>query len=430
MDNEGSRKAPRDAGWQRTLYASVAAQFLVSAGIGFVFPFLPFFIKTLGVQSEQEVRRWTGYIFAANGITMCIFAPIWGAVGDRYGRKLMVLRSMLAIGVFIVLMGFVRKPWQLFALRMAQGTLSGTISANMAMVSSTVPTARLGFAMGLIYVAADAGRVLGPTVGGVLADTVGFRVTFWLAGALPLAGALLIGLLALEPPLPSKEAAAGVAATGATFLKLLTISGVAAVMLVLFQTSFAGSIAQPLMPLYVAGLRGTEERAASVTGGIISGQAIAALLATGYLGKMSDRWGHRRMLLVGTSAAAFLLSLHAFARNLVDLTVLRTLMGFTSAAIMPSSSALIRRLAPPESIGKAFGLSQSVRSMGHVLGPLTGGFISARVAGMMGLRVPFLLAGTMMGLAAAVLAWQVRAARSARAAEAERATADTIKGRA
>ncbi|MDH7567987.1 MAG: MFS transporter [Armatimonadota bacterium] len=407
----GLRAVGLDVGWRRTLYASVAAQFLVSCGIGFVFPFLPFYIRTLGVESEQDVRRWTGYIFAANGITMCIFAPIWGAVGDRYGRKLMVLRSMLAMGVFIVLMGFAQRPWQLFALRLAQGSLSGTISANMAMVSSTVPTARLGFAMGLVYVAADAGRVLGPTLGGLLADFAGFRIAFWLAGAFPLMGALLIGLFALEPAVTSAARAEGVRTVGATFMKLLTISGVGAVMLVLFQTSFAGSLAQPLIPLYVAGLRGTEARASSITGGIISGHAIASLIATGYLGKGSDRWGHRRTLLMGASAASFLLCMHALAQSVGHLTLLRTLMGFTAAAIMPSSSALIRTLVPEQNVGKAFGLAQSVRSLGHVFGPLTGGFISAHIGGMLGLRVPFLVAGAMMGGAVVILAMQVRTDR-------------------
>ncbi len=120
------------------------AQFLSGIGFSIIFPFFPFYFRELGLKTDQEVLLWMGYTSLAFGITMGVSAPIWGLVADRYGRKLMVIRSMLAGAVVLGLMGLATSPWHIFFLRILQGMTTGTVTASVTMVSSVTPAAQLG----------------------------------------------------------------------------------------------------------------------------------------------------------------------------------------------------------------------------------------------------------------------------------------------
>lgn len=380
-------------GWKRTLYASVVAQFFCMIGFSFAFPFIAFYIKDLGVTDPMAVRKWAGWVAAAAGFTMAVFAPIWGAVADRYGRKPMVLRSMFGAAAMIGLMAVARRPEHLVILRFIQGALSGTITANMVLVSGVTPAKHMGYAIGMIHAAAHAGRVVGPVVGGFVADHIGFRAAFVASSLFLITGGLLIKFFTHEPPPELRGAPEKIRGAYRT---LFAISGFSVALLAMFQIQFATNLAAPLFPLFVEALRGTAEKAASITGVILTGNAVAAVFATGLLGRLSDKWGHKKMLLLTTACEAVLLILHAFAQNVVHLFVLRVLLGVAAAGVQPSASALIRSVVPDHSIGKAFGIMQSVRSMGMALGPLAGGYLSAQFAGIRGFQVPFLLTGVLL----------------------------------
>jgi DHA1 family multidrug resistance protein-like MFS transporter len=117
------------AQWQKNLYALWAAQFLAMVGLTLVVPFMPLYIKLLGVRRLDDIERWSGVLFAAPFLAQTLVAPLWGVLGDRYGRKIMVLRALLGIGVTNMLAAAVGAVWQLLALRMAQGGVSGFVAA-------------------------------------------------------------------------------------------------------------------------------------------------------------------------------------------------------------------------------------------------------------------------------------------------------------
>ena len=114
---------------------------------------------------------------------MTIFAPIWGWLSDRYGRKLMVERAMFAGGVITMAMGMIDDVYQLLILRLLSGAFTGTISASISLVASALPGRKLGFGLGMMQVAVFLGMSLGPWIGGMIADIVGYRLTF-IAGGL------------------------------------------------------------------------------------------------------------------------------------------------------------------------------------------------------------------------------------------------------
>ena len=122
------------AQWRQTLWAMVGIQFVMTAAFSMLTPILPLFLPALGVESEAAIDIWAGVL---NGITSLVAAfasPIWGQVADRHGRKLMLLRSSLAIGLFAALMGASGNVWQFFACRALMGVFAGFSSAAIALV--------------------------------------------------------------------------------------------------------------------------------------------------------------------------------------------------------------------------------------------------------------------------------------------------------
>src|SRR5438874_7954856 len=172
------------AHWQQTLWAMVGIQFVMTAAFSMLTPIMPLFLPVLGVESEAAIAIWAGVL---NGITSLVAAfasPLWGQVADRHGRKLMLLRSSLAIGLFTALMGAAGNVWQFFAFRARMGVFAGFSCAALALVASQVPEDRLGYSLGWLSTGQLVGSLVGPIIGGILADLTGsYRIPFYCTSA-------------------------------------------------------------------------------------------------------------------------------------------------------------------------------------------------------------------------------------------------------
>lgn len=136
--------------WKVNLIVLWFGQFLVNSGMTMITPFLSLYLaRDLGVVGEHEIGIWAGFIFAANFLTSFLFQPLWGKLSDKYGRKVMLLRSGFGMAIVIALMGLAQNPWQLLLLRLLNGTISGFNPAAVALISGTTPKDRMGFAMGI-----------------------------------------------------------------------------------------------------------------------------------------------------------------------------------------------------------------------------------------------------------------------------------------
>ena len=136
--------------WRRNLYILFGVQFLALAGFSIVIPFLPLYIKELGVVTGGSIEFWSGMVFSSQALAMMISAPIWGVIADRYGRKLMLVRASLGGAILMATMGFAQNAEQLTLLRFFQGFVTGTVPAASALVAATAPKERTGEALGLI----------------------------------------------------------------------------------------------------------------------------------------------------------------------------------------------------------------------------------------------------------------------------------------
>ena len=376
--------------WRQTLYILFVAQFLSMIGFAFVLPFLPFYVRELGITDERMVPVWAGVLVASGSLVMAFFSPLWGWLSDRYGRKIMVERAMFGGAVITFAMGLVTDVWQLLFLRILSGATTGTISASIALVSSVVPRQRLGYALGLMQVAVFLGMTLGPWIGGILADLAGYRLTFMAGGVILLLGGAFVLFGTRERFVrPSVEKLA----KGDRMLSLLAYSGFPAMLALFFFFNFTVHFVAPILPLFIETMCDPARGGvASTTGLLFAISGGAAAMAAGGVGYLGDRIGHRRILLCHLLLTAVIILLHGAAQGILHLVLLRALYGLAAGGILPTMNALVGRLIPQESYGKAYGLTSSMISLGMAAGPFFGGMM----ASYWGYRWPFVLVGAMM----------------------------------
>src|ERR1700694_4732825 len=171
--------------WRRNLAALWFAEFTAIFGFSFAFPFLSIFIShDLGVPQGRDLDLWTAAIASVSGLAMAIASPIWGLLGDRYGRKPMLLRSMVGGALTVGLIYFAHTPTELLILRFLQGATSGTVAAATALVAAETPRSRVGWALGVVTSAVALGGAIGPVIGGLATSLVGLRLVFLGGGIL------------------------------------------------------------------------------------------------------------------------------------------------------------------------------------------------------------------------------------------------------
>src|SRR6202011_3295649 len=183
-DPDGLPHLGAAAYWRQTLWAMVGIQFVMTAAFSMLTPIMPLFLPVLGVESEEAVAVWAGILNGITSLVATFASPLWGQVADRRGRKLMLLRSSLAIALFTALMGASGNVWQFFACRALMGVFAGFSSAAIALVASQVPEDRLVYSLGWLSTGQLVGSLVGPIIGGILADLTGsYRVPFYVTSA-------------------------------------------------------------------------------------------------------------------------------------------------------------------------------------------------------------------------------------------------------
>lgn len=389
--------------WKRNLYVIWVAELLAIAGFSVAFPFLPYYVQELGVTEPGEVEIWSGIIIASQAVTMAVFSPIWGALADRYGRKLMIERAIFGGAVVLTAMGFVQNVWQLAALRAIQGALTGTVTAAMTLVASSTPRERTGYALGLLQMAIWIGASVGPLIGGIVADTWGYRAAFYATGGLLLVSGVTVWLFVKEdftPPPRDARSARGSMWDGLRLV--MAVGSLVTLLVVRIIVRLGTSLTAPILPLFIQSLAAPTARVASLTGLISGITAATSAVSAVFLGRTGDRFGYRLVLLVSTVATAALYAPQAFVTETWQLLILQAAVGFTLGGMVASISASQAKLSPEGRQGAVFGLDASATSVANAVGPLIG----ASMAASFGLRLPFLLTAAALAVAAG-LVWKL-----------------------
>lgn len=379
---------PSQSSWNRTLWFMVGIQFIMGASLTVQSPIIPLFLPELGVAGGGPVEFWSGVLNSVNFLVAAFASPFWGAVADRRGRKMMVIRSSLAICVFMAMMGLSQTLWQMVALRGLMGLFSGFSASAIALVATQVPEHRLGFALGWLSTAQLVGALLGPVVGGGIADITGsYRIAFFCTASLAALAAFITWLKVVERPTLARDQKRPSLWQGMRMLAATT--GLMPLFFVLLFAQFGVRAVQPVITLFVQELTGPVSGLATLAGFAFSITGLADVLFSPFLGKRSDTLGYRRVLLISLFGAAVASIPQAFVNEYWQFVALRFAAGMFLGGLLPTANALIARLVNPEHRGLAFGITATATFMGSFLGPLVGGTVAA----VESVRAVFIIAG-------------------------------------
>ena len=378
--------------WKRNLIVCVFGSFTTIVAMTLLLPFLPLYVEQLGVTNHAAIVQWSGIAYGATFFTAALTAPLWGQLGDRYGRKLMLIRASLGMAVAMSLIGMAHNVWELVGLRLLAGLLGGYASGSMILVAAQTPKARSGWALGVLSSGIMAGNVVGPLIGGSLPPLIGIRATFLLAGAVIFVTFLGTTFLIHEekrPPQAKHRKSRGAWSLIPDKRPVMVMLATGVLLMV------ANMSIEPIITVYVAQL----VQAPQVTlyaGLAMSAGALGSILSSSQLGKLADRIGHWTVIIICLAISAVLLIPQAFVINGWQLIVLRFLMGLALGGLLPCIASVIRHNVPETIAGSILGYSISAQYVGQVIGPLGGGFVGGHIS----MRAVFLGTSALMAAGA------------------------------
>ena len=383
---------------QRNVYAAAVAGGIGFTGFTLVMPFLPLYIAELGTTDVGEIALWTGLTLGATPTVTAISAPLWGRVGDKYGSKILVIRSLTAFVLTKAAMAFVTAPWQLFALRALLGVFAGYGALTMSMAAQSAPREKMAEAIGLVQTGHRLGPAIGPVIGGVLAPLVGLRNAFLVSAVFYLAAMLLVIVVYKDP---IKRAESAKARGGwSVFRELLRLPGFLLALFVIFALQTVDRSFGPVLPLFVAQVGVDSGRIALVAGILFSLGAASAAAGSQLAPRLLRRRTPRAVIVTGTVAAAVALSAIVVAPSVwilgAAIVVAGVAMGSSTTAIYSVAGGLL----PADAHATGFGIMTTASLMGLAVSPVVAGLI-----GSAGLRIVF-VADVVLLVIVGVLVWR------------------------
>lgn len=361
--------------WVRNLRVLAVGVFFAGMGFSEIMPFLSLYIATLGHYTHQQLNFYSGVVFAVMYCVSAIVSPYWGKLADKKGRKPMILRASLGMAVVIAAMGLVTNVWQLIALRMAQGVFAGFVSNSNALIATETPKEKSGQALGTMAAGVTGGNLLGPLLGGTLAEIFSYRVTFFITGAILFV--IFLGCLFFVheegfQPVQGKQfdKASGV------IHELTSPRIIFGLLVTTMIIQAANNSINPIISLFIKELMHGGKGVTFVSGVIAALPGVATMFAAPLLGRLGDRIGTKKILIMGFIISILCFVPSAFVKNPWQLGILRFIIGIADASLFPQVQTLLTKNSPSKLTGRIFSWNQSFMYIGNILGPLIGGFVA------------------------------------------------------
>jgi MFS transporter, DHA1 family, multidrug resistance protein len=372
--------------WKKNLYIMWVCQFLAMVGMSSIVPFLPLFIRQLGITSIEETSKWSGLVFAGPFFVSLFLSSVWGNLGDKYGRKIMTIRATFGLAIAQVLIGFSQDINQLFIARMLQGGLSGFLPAAMALIASNTPEEKTGYALGLLQSSTAAGTVLGPLLGGVIADFFSFRAVFFVvAGLLTIVGVAIIFFVKEDKHEQSKNDYSFID----NWKFVLTNKKILVPSVLIMLTSLGISFVRPIFVLFIETLDINKNYLPTITGALYSIVGVFSIFSAYWWGKKVEHFGLSKSLYLASLITGLMYLCHSIISNPYLLIPVRTILGFGYGAIAPLLFTRISNNVSKDRRGGVMGIGSSFQVMGNLVGPLFGGYAGA----VIGFQFSFIVTG-------------------------------------
>lgn len=359
--------------WKRNLLISWIGCFFTGASFSLVMPFIPIYIEELGAPKNQ-IELFSGLAISVTAFAAAIVAPIWGNLADQKGRRLMMIRASVGMTLTMGSLAFVPNVYWLLIMRFFTGVLSGYVPNATALIASQAPREKSGWALGTLATGAIAGNLIGPSMGGALAEGFGIKNVFIITGVVLFITSLLTIFMVKEDFVPIEKQEM------LTMKQLFEKMTNSQVVIGLFITSLILQIGitsiSPILTLYIRQLSGDTGNVLFVSGMIVSIAGVSAIISSPILGRLGDRIGNHKILLGGLVFSLLCFIPMGFVQTPFQLGVLRFLLGFSTGALMPSVNTLISKISPPEGVSRIYSYNQMFMNFGQVLGPLVGSTVA------------------------------------------------------
>ncbi len=383
------------------MFAAAAAGCIGFTGFTLVMPFLPLYIAELGTTDVGEIAMWTGLTLGATPTVTAISAPLWGRVGDRYGSKVLVIRSLTAFILTMASMAFVTAPWQLFALRALLGVFAGYGALTISMAAQSVPRDRMARAIGAVQTGHRLGPAVGPVVGGLLAPLVGLRNSFLFAAAF-YAAAMVLVLVAYKEP-PRKAAAENARGGMEVFSHLMRLPGFVLALFVIFGLQTVDRSFGPVLPLFVAQVGVEAHRVPLISGILFSLGAVAAAFGSQLAPRLMKDRPARRVIVFGAATAAVAMATIVIAPTLWMVGAAMVAVGVAIGVATTTIYSVAGSLLPADAHATGFGVMTTASLIGLAVSPVVAGFI-----GGSGLRIVFVADVVLLVVLAVMVARRLR----------------------
>jgi MFS transporter, DHA1 family, multidrug resistance protein len=376
---------------RRNLLIMWFANFFISGSMTMVLPFISLYIETFGNFSDTYVQHWSGWTFGITFVTAFLFSPVWGRIGDRFGRKKILIFSALGMAFSIFMMGLVENVWQLFLLRLFMGIFSGFISMSQAFISTQTPKEMAGRVLGTLQTGGITGSLIGPLLGGVLADSIGYSSTFQWTSLSIFLSAILVFLTTEYKMADEKKGTKTAYSSKEVLSHIVRNPLLLTVLLISTIIQMAHFSVQPILSLYVNEIHG-HENLALYSGIAFSAAGLGNLMMARQWGKLADKVGYIKILIALLFIAAIVYLPGGFVTNFWQLVIIRFILGIAIGGIIPVRVAYIRQEAPIAMQGEVLGYNTSLRFLGNVFGPMMGGM----VAGYFGFSAVFVITSLLL----------------------------------
>jgi MFS family permease len=362
-------------GWRQNLFATTAAGFIGFTGFTLVMPFLPLYFQQLGLHDVGAIALWSGLSLGVTPALTAILSPAWGRVADRFGRKIMVERSLASFVIVMSAMAYVREPWHVFALRAVQGLFAGYGALTLTMAAESAPPNRMPMAIGLVQTAQRLGPALGPVIGGVVAQLVGIRNAFFVSASFYLAALILVFTLYREAR-PERQPDAR-RREPVSFRDLLSFENFLLLMVVIFVVQVVDRSFGPILPLFLGQIGVRAERVALLSGILFSEAAFAAAIGHHVTGRLLKRATPRTLLAAAAIVAAAGTGVYALAPPPAVLLAATPVFGIAVGVSMTTAYSSAGGMIPKGAGGAGFGLLTTASLTGLAISPMLSGLLGA-----------------------------------------------------
>jgi len=351
--------------WRKNQFAITISAALIFFGYTLVMPFLPSFVRELGITSKAGVAFWSGLLLSCSPLVSALCGPIWGRLGDRWGMKIMAQRATVANALIWFSMGFAQNVYQLLALRALLGLLGGFNSVSVALVTQDAPREKVSQVVGTLQAVQILAAGVGPFVGGILANVIGVRSTFFVTGIVMSGAVVSVFAMYRDSPGKSDE---GKGAKGAAMFwrrpQFITT------MLVLFSVNMADRTFGLTVPLFLEELGTT---ATWVAGAVISFATFGEAASAWMSGKLANRMSLRRLISARLLLSIAVLVPMIYVQTTASFSVLRVLLALLAGGTLTLTVTAASDVIPEEYRGTGFALLQSTGMLGGAAGPLVAG---------------------------------------------------------